>query len=882
MKQDIRRTLAIVAATALLSACGGGGGGGGVVATKVGVSGVASKSAGPGAVAAGVTKQAGVSVLPGAKVTILSYDTLGNLFETVEAVTGSTGAFNAQVSALPGGGTVSVKVQAADAIVYEKSFPYKTAADLSAGLQVDAVLDPVSVKVIPAVNSANFDKAAIAADMVSMAVVKDAQGASRIVANSEISAAKAAGGEVTWQLDVAKSVLAAAGATELTVKAQNYNPAVPDDMTRFPADSADTGERLVSASFDFIDIKDQNGNPLVITKAAAKAARKSAAVAYAVRKMIPDCNLILKDENATKAGVQIGFYFMRNGKWQKLGESTLYDSIGSATTNPVLHTQGTCTATSRPYAVLTDADVSKDIDFDLKWFNFDYVAFGVIKTDCVEGVVNQQKADNSIAALGGISLNFSDLKQSATAVPGFQGAYGYSKADGKFRFDFTYSNVTLNSPTANIFYTDPVTWLRGSKAVTLTTKNANGCYEVTPITIVEPACSVSGRLMKSDGSAAAYRSVNVYEPTTYSGSRWTQTDAAGNYSFKVMCSTDYNVSADGATRGFNVNSVVGTNETSDNGSTVVMKDIVKVNNAPAAYISADKSSVGAGNGVNLSGYGYDPDYDPLTYAWTTTCGTFTDAGSTTAASTSSKQNTKWTAPATVPANNICTITLTVSDGSKTGSATSDIYVSATGNRPPIITYLYAPTAITAGRSDNLLVSAYDANPSDILSYSWTSTCGTMTGATTANPVFTAPQTSGTCNVTVTVTDNATTPLSTSKTATITVNPNQAPVITSMTVTPSALARSANATLAAGAYDINNDNLTWNWSIVSGGGSLAATGCSGSGTGSVPLTSCSYTAPNLDATVVLRFTVSDGINAAVTRDQTISVSSASGTTNITVQ
>jgi len=883
MEHPLKRMLVIIAAAALLSACssgGGGGGGGNPPASnkQVSVSGVASQSSGPSGVSASsVTKQATAAILAGAEVTILSYDKDGVMQDTVKAVTGPNGAFNAPVTALGGGGTISVKVQAPNAIIYEKNFPYTTAEELSAGLQIDAILDPVAIKVVTT-NNADFDKAAIGSNMVSIAVVKDSNGVKRIMSNSQISAAKAAGGEVTWQLDVAKSVLAAAGTTELTVKAQNYNPASPDDMTRFPATNTDTGDRLISASFDFIDIKDQDGEPLKITKAAAKSARKSAAVAYAVKKMIPDCNLILKDENTTKPGVQIGFYFMSNGKWKKLGESTLYDDVGTATTNPVLHVLGTCAGNSLPYAVLTDADVSSDIDFDLKWFNFDYVAFGDLKTDCAEGAFNLTKADGSSAGLGGVNINLFGLKQGTPAanVPGFQSAYGYTKSDGKYKIDFTYQSTTLTNPTATISYTDPVNWDQSSKNVTLTTKNANGCYEIAPITILEPACSVTGKLLKSDGSAAANRNVNAYRTSTYGGNLWATTDSGGNYSLQVTCSTDYTLNADGMSKAFNVNSTVGSDESADNGAQATMKDITKVNNAPTAYIYTDNSSVALGNGVNLNGYGYDPDNDPLTYAWSSTCGGFTAPGATASAATSTNQSAKWTAPAAAPGSNLCTLSLTVSDGSKTGTTISDIYVSASGNRPPVISYLYAPTSMTAGRNANLLVQAYDANQGDTLSYSWSSTCGTLTGATSTNPGFTAPQTAGSCQVTVQVSDG-TTPVS--KTATITVNPNQAPTITNINV-PAAVALGGTAALSASVYDINGDNLDWSWSVVSGGGTLGS-GCSGSGTGSVS-SSCSYTAPGTQANVALRFTVSDGVNPAVTQDKTLLVTSATGVTDIIVQ
>lgn len=813
MKRKISRYLSVMAASLLIAACSGGGGGGGTAAPAASSSISGTVTLGSSAGAAAIRKQAAAIVVDGAKVTIKSFDTAGTLQQTVETVSTATGDFVAQVTPLSGGGWISIKIEKDNAVAFEKTFSYKTASDISTGLKIQAQLDPVITKVIATGSNLEFETSA-AGDMVSIAIVQDGKGNKKIVANNDIKAAKAAGGTITWQLDVAKQVLAAAATTSLTVKAQDYDPSSPDDMTRFPADNTDTGERLVSAAFDFIDIKDQDGKALTIPKATAKAIRKSGSVAYAVKKQIPNCNLIVKDEDTTKSGVQIGFYFMRNGKWTKLGMATLYkDSTPDDTRLFALTdvaSDGTCAAL--PYAVLTDADISKDIDFDLKWFNFDYVAFGDISTACVAGDFKLTKSGVD-EALGSVSVYLSKLEQpSGTDVRGFRSSYGYTKSDGKYQIDFTYSgSVALSSPIATLSYTDPVTYQYTSITPTLSAKNTDGCYVIDTVKITAPECTVAGKVFRNDGTTpASGRAVNTYQAGSYGGSRWDYTDSNGNYSIPAICNTGYKLSVDGYTKDFNVNAVQGTDEKSDSANTVTMNDIVKANKAPTAYIYIDNSSVAVNNSSNLSGYGYDPDGDNVTYAWSSTCGTFFDTASqATGTATSSQQSTKWKAPATAPGNNTCTITLGVSDGSLSGTTTTDVYVSASGNRPPVITYLYAPQAARASSVNSLWVYAYDAN-GDSLTYSWAGNCGTFTNGSTNNPTWTAPA-SGTCTVTATVSDGTD---SVSKSADITVAPNKAPIIYNMLV-PATAAFGKSRTFSAYAYDPDYDNISYNWSATCG-------------------------------------------------------------------
>lgn len=866
MQQYLKQGVLILATAALLTACGGGGGSSSSTVTTASVSGVAMLTTGPSSSAEASKASSSVpaeSALEGARVTITSFDKSGVEKSKVSTVTTSGGGFSASITPLNGGGTINIKIEGEGTITFEKSFEYTSSSELTQGLNLIAKLDPVNVKTI-STGATDFDaqaaKTAATTDIISMAVVKDSRGVKTVVSNSKIAAAKAAGSQVIWQFDVAKSALKA-DTQSLTMKVQNYNPANPDDMTRFPAENDDTGNKLVSASFDFIDIKDQNGAPLVISKASAAKARKTAAIAYAIKKQIPACSLIIKDENATKPGVQIGFYFMYNGKWSKLGEATLYKQDLET---PFALTDS-CSSSSLPYAVLTDADISKDINFNVQYFNFDYVAFGTITETCVEGSFELSK--NGVASpLGGLSLYLNSFDGGLT---GFQSAYGTVSQDGKYRLNFVYTDGTPDGKTANFSYYDYISGNSDNVSLALSSsKNSNGCYTVAKKTVIAPGCTVTGKLLKADGSTpAANEYVQIYENSTYRNHRSIQTNSQGIYESPVFCSMNYRLSAGGATKSFNVNNTKTADENTDDGTTSTMNDITKINQAPYAYISSNSTSVTANSTSTLSGYGYDSDGDSLTYGWAANCGTL---------SATTGQNVTWTAPST---DGACTITLTVNDGSTNTSTATELFV---GSRPPVISSLFVPGSVGSGKNANLYMYAYDLD-SQNLTYSWSVNQGcpaSLSNSTTATPTFTANSTDvdASCAVTASVSDGAATA---TKTRTINITPNRAPVISSMVV-PQTVTLSSITALLGYAADYDGDNFSWEWS-KSGSGTLSGT-CSGnSSNGIISTGSCSYIAPPSAASSQITLTLTYGNGQTVVQTKSVSVIDNSGnSTTVTVE
>jgi hypothetical protein len=844
-------SIIIFGMTLFIAACGGGGGGGGgdgaappptgPSVESITISGVVSESPGTSTQlgSASIKKQQTQTdsignPSEGAHVVIKSFDNNGNLIGgPYETVSTSGGGFNlSNIKIISTGGYITISAFKDGFTTFEKTFTYNTLDDLRGGLQVLAEIDPVLTKVV------NLDQwdwtAALGDETISIAVTEDSRGQRQIVSGSEIEVAKASNSEIIWQIDLPRRVLKQQEVESLTVKINNYNPADSNDMRRFPSETDVSGNKLISTGFDYIDIKTNTGESLNIRPAPLGVAIDAAS--FKIIRQIPDCSLITCDEDTNKGGVQVGFYFLQNGKWRKLGNATLYNPDMTA-----LYEEGTCNG-NKPYAVLTAADLEDDIDLTtLSWCNLDYVAAGCdLKEGCITGVVNAVKQDSSREPVKGLYLSLL-----GNGILG--SSYGYTDTSGKYKIDFSYfsgvSGLTLS-------YIDPCTKERKSK--TFEYSDINGCYTLNIDIPDLCSCEVKGRVLKADGTPAPDKSVKVYR--VGSGSKGVSTDSNGNYSIPVICKADYKLDAAGELRKFNVNGILvnDINEkidayypTDPAGNYVEMQDIPLKNHDPIAYASAWSKSVCGGDVVQLYGYGYDPDGDPITYNWSDNCGgSFNNTNS---------QYPKWTAP---DVTKTCTITLKVTDSlGASGSAPIDIEVNKCEegviiNRAPVITNMIVPSRVRERSTVQFGGYAYDPD-GDPITYNWSADCGTPSSSTLQNPTWTAPNTNTeiSCNITLEVNDNR--GGKTTKPKLITVYPNRAPVISGITA-PSSVSKGKSVELRSFAYDPDGDPITYNWGATCG-----------SLNNNPNLENPTWTAPNTEATCDITLTVRDSLGASDT-------------------
>ncbi len=190
------------------------------------------------------------------------------------------------------------------------------------------------------------------------------------------------------------------------------------------------------------------------------------------------------------------------------------------------------------------------------------------------------------------------------------------------------------------------------------------------------------------------------------------------------------------------------------------------------------------------------------------------------------------------------------------------------NQAPVINSLTAnPTTVSTGGSSTITCNATDAD-GDTLTYTWSSTAGTVTGAG-ASVTWMAPSVDGTYTVTVTVADGKGGTATDSVDISVIVG-NNPPVIASVVAASPSVPPGGTTAVTCTATDADGDTLTYTWSAPNGG---AITG-SGS--------SVTWQAPAAEDTYTVAVTVSDGQGGTDSGSTNIVVIFVSTTGSIDVQ
>jgi hypothetical protein len=863
-----------VASSVFIASCGGGGdggssgpgGGGSIQPQSVNIGGVAN-----GQDLSNSSQSTGDKfIIKDALVTVESSYGDKKQFKTSE----DGKFFIPDLKVNPNGGWVKITVEKEGFARYEKVLKYNDPKEIN-GLVMEALLDPIkNTKVITLTDQLNLTSQQTGNpedDFVSIAVVKDpSTDKQQILSGQELKTQLRKNSNLitVWQLDINKQLLKQQDTTALIASVNNYDPINSEHMKKFPTDVNQNGQKLVSAGFDFVDVRDQSGKPFTLkANQGVEIGIKSQASSTSFRvKRSVSGNLIKCDEDPNKAGIQIGFYYMYQDTWRFLGYATIYDDSDG----------NTLTSATPPlpagtyYAIVKSEDVKDEIALN-NYINLDHVLTACTR-DVKKFSFEVDLVDESGNPLDGyVEINYDNN-------------YTYGSANKKFEVMTTDGNIDLNK--LKIYY-----WTyHDNKYINGNVCNPDGNnpnYYICKITVVNPyKCTVTGKVIDDSGKGLANK--YVYSNISLS-SATTGTDGSFKLE-KVKCNQDGTLYVgyyySNSNRNFNVNGTTDiNNEQSDDSKTAVLKDIQYKNNPPVAYARVWTSTVEAGKQLYLYGYGYDPDGDSITYSWSDDCsGTFDNQNT---------QNPTWTAPNTP--NTSCKITLTVSDGKGgQGKATTDITVTQGGVYLDI-SYAYPEKySVKTGKQMKLYSSAVAYNYSNgnslPITYSWTAKdstngndCGTFDNPNAQNPTWTAPSTPNTsCKITLTVstTDSNNNQISKSKTFSINVASNSPPVINTISASPSMVEPGGKVNLYSYASDPDGDSITYSWTDNCGG---TFTYNNTDTFKQNPI----WTAPMLDPqketekTCTITLIVSDG-EVSDTKTVTVSVNGKTANTNIKIQ
>ncbi len=749
------------------------------------------------------------TVLTDAKVTITVLKADGSK-STTFSKTNAQGAYSAQVVA-SAGETITVLIEKDGYTSLNKTIKVKS--DDNSQYTVSGNVAQASVQVVQAAAGV-FKAGGGTGPGFRFGLTRRASGALIPFAGSDQVRTAAAAGSIP-ELDISIPASWAPDATAITSQLAAFNPNKPAEREMFPGDFVGVGGGSVGAAKAVIDeyplesvaffqskVTPNNGEPLSPT--VATGASKAAAESTVIYKYIPSdgCTAVQKytdrDDDATN-GIQMPIYSYNSstGKWIYIGEGTMktYDySTGAYTT-----VDADPSASTLDYLACGTTDYYFEIIANewYTWWNLDYpLMFAQPEITTISGrVVNQN----------GAAISGAYLVADGYANGGNTYSTTYAATDGTFSLDLTLGDGKTAANyvfTAYDYSTYPALTTAFSSQVpdpTVTT----GTNSVGDVVITNTlTCTVSGNI----SPATAWTWLDLYTDD-YTFYNYVSTDASGNFTSKAPCGKPINLSTWQNSLVVNVDGFqVADTEKSDDASTVVVTDIILVNNAPEAWlwVSPNPAKIGQKISFSSSAWDYEGDY-PITYTWSVK----NTAGTT--VKSSSLDVFSWT-PTVQDTYNVSLVVTDSQGNAKT--LTTSLLVNPNENAAPVIYSTYAADAQTCGGFPSFYIGAYDPD-GDALSYAFSAGAPAYDaglGGWTATAALSVP------TVTVTVTDNgvpgksATAVISVPQAAGLTVYPQVWPT-TQFTYTPVSL----------DAYS-SDPSAVYDWTVTDpSGGSKTYTG-----------------------------------------------------------
>ncbi len=396
----------------------------------------------------------------------------------------------------------------------------------------------------------------------------------------------------------------------IEVRYRSFTPSDPQDYRFFPGEENESGERLLSVGFDYIDIVDPVTSKTVFDKTRIKQGQEVIRMLRWVdkeqlRKIKNKKGSV--DEDPSKGGIQVTFYAFDSdkGAWVVAGKGIFVNSSSVNYTSQVFDNilQNGCAnqqecdnngvywneddmflPSAKVYAVVSITNP------DLRWKNLDYIAPGN-PAEC-EIVITDSKGN----PVGTWVEASPDENGNIEYTSGFT-----SPSTGRT----ILRTITYGSPENGIisYYNPKNEWTISpicKETNSPVVKFVEGCRCTINID-QDKVCEVKGRVTDQNGNPLAYVIIDI-EGTSFHA--FATTDEQGSYSAKVPCNRDLNIYVNYSLGpfSFNVNGSVNGNENSDDGSVAVV-DITLTTCYAEGRILFDGSPIEGVNILSATGIG---------------------------------------------------------------------------------------------------------------------------------------------------------------------------------------------------------------------------------------------------------------------------------------
>ncbi len=350
----------------------------------------------------------------------------------------------------------------------------------------------------------------------------------------------------------------------ITTRAAHFDSSDSSDIQNFPGEFEGVGDtdttvdgidlvtdgsgtetyQLISSTFSQLVIEDQDGNPLQFDESASTAADDPATIVMRVPQ--GSYPTITEDASLDLTNFQVPIY-VYNGEWRFVGYGTLTDNTGNtpytesgafAFDDGVTYDAGSnvLDMAAETKQVYVRVFVTKANEW-LRWINLDWPIRTSIKEMCFFGKIDYESQSE-------VGDNYSGYLNFETADNGWDNVL---VNNGQYR-------TTVVVGSAESVVTDPNNWglsvfnERVGSGITEYIPTANfpnplqigedNCNEVDFTLQNDWACSITGTVTDTDGNGLANEAVTLRGS---SGQSVAITDADGAYRFAANCNTDQSV-----------------------------------------------------------------------------------------------------------------------------------------------------------------------------------------------------------------------------------------------------------------------------------------------------------------------------------------------------